>query len=155
MTKGSFYTEIKKSLGIFINKYLLNPLCENWLEWWLSEKVKISHYLFIYYSLYSILSCTSFRYTAEWLNSHKCPLNISGTHLELYIVIILLLTIFPILYFISLWLFYNYQFVLFNLFTFFTQSPKSLPSCNHKLVLCIRESVSIWFVHLFCSLDST
>ena len=41
-------------------------------------------------------------------------------HLTPYIVIRLLLTIFPMLYFTSLWLFCN-QFVLLDLFTFFTQ----------------------------------
>ena len=34
----------------------------------------------------------------------------------------MLLTIFPMLYFISRWLFCNYQFVLLNPFTFFMQS---------------------------------
>ena len=44
---------------------------------------------------------------------------------------------------------------LLNPFTFFTQSLNSLPSDSCRPVLCIYESVSILFVSLFCSLDST
>ena len=44
------------------------------------------------------------------------PPNISSTHLALYIVITVVLTLFPLLYFTSLWLFCNCQFVLFNPF---------------------------------------
>ena len=48
--------------------------------------------------------------------------NIPSTHLAPYIVIKILLTIFPFLYFTSLWLFSNYQFIgflkIFYLFIF-------------------------------------
>ena len=57
------------------------------------------------------------------------PPNISSAHLAPYIVITILFTIFPMPYFISSWLllFCDYQFVLLNPFTFFTQSPDAPP----------------------------
>ena len=48
-----------------------------------------------------------------------------------------------------------YQVIRCTPFTFFTQSPNPFPSCNHQSVLCVTESDSILFVHLFCSLDPT
>ena len=45
----------------------------------------------------------------------------------------ILLTIFPIVYFTSSWLFCNCQFVLLTPFTFFTQFPTSLPCGNISL----------------------
>ena len=45
-------------------------------------------------------------------------------------------------------------FVSLNAFTFFTQHPYPLPSLSQSVVY-IYESVSILFVSLFCSLDST
>ena len=42
------------------------------------------------------------------------PLDISSIHLALYIVTTTLFIIFFMLYFISLWLFYSYNFVLFK-----------------------------------------
>ena len=54
------------------------------------------------------------------------PSDISSTHLS-YLVITILLTIFPVLNFTSLWLFCNYHFVLLNLFTVFTHSLEPLP----------------------------
>ena len=57
--------------------------------------------------------------------------------------------------FISLWLYCNYKFILLNPFTFSLSPPNPIPSSNHQFVFCIYESVSILFVHFFCSLDST
>ena len=66
------------------------------------------------------------------------------------------LTVFPELYFTPLWLFCNYQSVPLNLVTVSARSPSPPPTPgNHQSVLCIYECVSIWFVHLFYSLDST
>ena len=68
----------------------------------------------------------SFRYTTQWLDINL-PSNHpdkSHTHLTLCIVISILLTIFPMLYFTFPWLFCNYRFVLLNPFTFHP-SPKS------------------------------
>ena len=76
-------------------------------------------------------------------------------HRALCLLIRILLTIFPMLYFISPWLFCNYQSVLLNPFTFYTQAPKPLPSGNLQSVFCVYESISISFVHLYCSLDCT
>ena len=44
--------------------------------------------------------------------------SISSPHLAPHTVITILLTVFPMLYFTTLWLFCNYQFVLLNPFTF-------------------------------------
>ena len=69
---------------------------------------------------------------------------ISSTHLAPYIIIIILLTVFPMLYCISLWLFCNCQFVLLNPFTFFHpvhQLPLSYG--NYRSVHCFCEFVSI------------
>ena len=45
-------------------------------------------------------------------------------------VITLLFTVFPLLYFTSPWLFCNYQSVLLNPFTFFTQPPSYMVTIN-------------------------
>lgn len=65
------------------------------------------------------------------------PLAAPGTHLAPYPVISTLLTIFPTLQSESLWLFFNYQFVLFNPFISFTLFSTlahggSLLSCSEK-----------------------
>ena len=80
--------------------------------------------------------------------------DISGVHLAPHLVITLLLTILPMLYLASLWLFCNCRFVL-NPFTFSLPPTTLLPSGNQQSILCIYESASILFVYLFCSLDST
>ena len=49
------------------------------------------------------------------------------THLTPYIVTRILLTKFPTPYFTSPWVFYNYQILLLNLFTFFTHPPNQSP----------------------------
>ena len=77
-------------------------------------------------------------------HSNKC-----STHLAPYIVITILLTIFPMLYFISPQLFCIFQFGLLISFTFFTQALNPLPFGNRQTVLCIYEFISV----LFCSLD--
>ena len=59
------------------------------------------------------------------------PLDIFSTHLAPYMVIAILLTIFPMLHFISPWLFCNYQSVLLYPLTLFTQSPKPPPLKQH------------------------
>ena len=78
----------------------------------------------------------------------------SSVHLTPYVVVTILLTVFPLLYFTSLWLFCNYQFVLLNSFTFFTH-PSNLP-LNWQMSKCsLYESIYILLVRLFCLLDST
>ena len=49
----------------------------------------------------------------------------------------------PGMYFISPWLFCNYQVVLHNLFAFFANPPDSLPSGSYQNVLCIYDFVSV------------
>ena len=58
-----------------------------------------------------------------------------------------LVTLFPMLHFTSSWLFWDYQFVLLNPFTFFTRPPTILPSVKHQNVLCIYESISVLLVY--------
>ena len=101
--------------------------------------------------LHSILFCISFKFEEHWLANHifskVFPSDISSTHLTPWIVITILLTIFPVLYFTSMWLFCIYQFVLINPFTSFTQSPKS-PSFRQPPV----HSSCIWvFLSFVCS----
>ena len=57
--------------------------------------------------------------------------------------------------FTSPWLFCDYQFVLINPFSFSPSSSNTPSSGNNQSVLCIYESVSILFFHLYCSLDYT
>ena len=75
--------------------------------------------------------------------------DISSPHLAPYIMIAILLTIFPVLHLTSPWLYCNCQFVFLNLFH---PAPNAHPqSCLSSVSI---ESVSVLFVHLFC-LDST
>ena len=55
------------------------------------------------------------------------PPDISSTHLAPYLFIIILLTVFSMLYFTSPGLFCDYQFILLNPFIFFIQSPTAAP----------------------------
>ena len=61
---------------------------------------------------------------------------------------------FPLLYFISLWLFSNYLFVLLNPLTSSPIPPHPLPIDNHQNALHLHDSVSVRFC-LVCFLDST
>ena len=83
------------------------------------------------------------------------PPHISSIHLALYLVITILLTIFPMgMYFTSPRLLHSYdQFVVLNPFTFFTQSPNPLPSGNHQSIFFIYESVSIYFALYFLKIN--
>ena len=72
------------------------------------------------------------------------PSNIPNSQLGPYIVITVLLTVFPVLSFTSLWLFCDYPGALLNPFTFFTQSLNFLHSGNHQSVLCIHRSLSVF-----------
>ena len=76
------------------------------------------------------------------------PPDISSTHLAPYTVITIVLTIFPVLYFMSPWLLYNYLFVFLNLFTFSPSPTTSLPSDNHT-VITLYLWVCFYFVCLF------
>ena len=98
--------------------------------------------LFFNHSWHSILFSISFRWTASWLdNLHftKYFPNISSTHLVPYIVITVLLSIFPMLYFTSPWLF-----VTANLFFLIPSPflPSPLPAFtpgNHQCVLWVCD----------------
>ena len=61
--------------------------------------------LFFNYSVHSILSCISFRYTAQWFDTHILskvfPQIFPRSHVAPHRVIAILLTIFPMLYFTS------------------------------------------------------
>ena len=59
-----------------------------------------------------------------------------------------LLTTFPMLYFPSSGLFWNYQSVLLNSFPFFTHSPNPFSSGDSQNGLCIYESLcSAWIIY--------
>ena len=79
----------------------------------------------------------------------------SSTHLILYIVIAILLTIFLCCILHSYDCFYNWQFVLINPFHLFTHPLNLLPSGNNQYVLCMYVFASILFVPLLWFLDST
>ena len=101
-------------------------------------KLQLTFNIILYYfQMYIIL----IRYL---YNLQSDPLK-SSIHLALYIVIAILLTIFPRLYFVSPWLFSNYQLVL-NPFTFSPSPPTSLLSGNHEF---ISVSMCFCFVCLF------
>ena len=65
-----------------------------------------------------------------------------------------LATPFPILYFISPWLFCNYLFVFLNPLTSSPIPLYPLPSGNHQNTLHIHDSVSALLICLVCFLDS-
>ena len=71
------------------------------------------------------------------------------THLAPYIVITILLTIFFMLYFTSLWLFCNYQFVLLNPFIFFTPTPLSHLATIKIFSVSMSLFLFFLFVYLF------
>ena len=87
-------------------------------------------------------------------NSQNDHPNKSSAHLTSYIVIKILLTIFPMLYFIFPWIFCNYQFVLLNPspFSLICQTPTHLATV---MIFPKLDSVFVLFVHLFCFLNST
>ena len=66
------------------------------------------------------------------------PPDTPSTHQARYLVTTTLLTLFPVLCFTCLWLFCNYQFVLINLFTSFTQCPT-----NYQCSLCFNFVLQI------------
>ena len=106
-------------------------------------------------SLHSMLFCVSFKYMAYWLDNYifykVFSPSVSSTHPAYHT---LSLTIFPILYFTSLcFVIINLYFLICSLFPAISQTP--LPPGNHQSDLCIYESVSILFIHLFHSSDST
>ena len=75
------------------------------------------------------------------LDSTKCSPNISSIHLAPYLVITVLLTVFPVLYFTIPWLFSNYQSVL-NPFTYYKVVSKwdpDLAPCEHCGVQRMNE----------------
>ena len=67
------------------------------------------------------------------------PPGTPSSHLAPCPMLSTLLIIFPMLQSASLWLFWNYQFVLLNFFTLFTYSPNSFPLFH--LSVCISESI--------------
>ena len=99
--------------------------------------------------------CIGFRCTVQWLDIYityvVIPSHNANTHLAPYIVITILLTIFPMLYFISQRLFCNCYFVFLILSNFFTQ-PSNPPPISQLLVcsLCL-----LVFLVYFLFLDST
>ena len=84
--------------------------------------------------------------------------NKSSTHLAPHIVITILLTIFPVLYFTSSWIFCNCSCVLLQLYLpspFLPVLPNPVSSADCQFVLCIYKFVSVSLVSLFWFSDST
>ena len=80
------------------------------------------------------------------------PSDVSCTHLALCILVAMLLTTFPVLYFASLWLCCNCHFVFLNASTFVIRphNPSPLTAVSPFSVF-----MSLFLFCLFCSLDST
>ena len=114
--------------------------------------ISITVYIQYYFVLVSgvrhsagtIIDCTS----------QSVPPDVSSTHLAPNIVITILLTRFPMLYFTFPWQFYNYQ-TVFQLLQFSPCPPSCLPSGNPHSVLCIIESVSVLFVWMTIGLNTS
>ena len=81
------------------------------------------------------------------------PLDISRTHLALYIGITILLTVFPMLNFTSPCLLCNYQSVLLNSFNFFTLFPSCSPLWQTSVCSLYLWVSFFLFVCLCYSLD--
>ena len=78
----------------------------------------------------------------------------SSTQPTLYEVIIILLTIFPMLFIpVTVFMSDNLCILISSLFSTIPATP--LPSGNHQFVLCTFEFVSVLFILLFGFLDST
>ena len=108
------------------------------------------NFLIFNYILYSILLCVSFgcKVIRKSCILHSGLPTASSTHPAPSIFILLLSTMFLVLWSVSLWLLCNYQFALLNHFTFFTQ-PFQL---HFPLTAVSLSSVSM-SLFLFCSLD--
>ena len=119
---------------------------------WLSFKIHISITVYIQYYFVLISGVQHSGWKPCTLKSD--PPDISSTHLSPYVVIIILLTIIPVMYFTSQWLYCNYQSIFLNPSPFSLSPITPLLTGNHQSVFCIYESVSILFVHLYCCLDS-
>ena len=90
----------------------------------------------------------------RWYNLQSGPPNNFSTRLAPYVVIAILLTIFPMRFFTSSWLFCNSQSVLLHPFTFLTLSSNS-PPLRQPSVCSLHLWVCSCLVSLFCSLDYT
>ena len=66
------------------------------------------------------------------------PLNTSSTHLAPHVIITMLLAVFPMRKFTSLWLFCTYQFVLLSPFAFpIPLTPSALPNVGPLQFFCL------------------
>ena len=106
-------------------------------------------FLLFNYSWHTKLYCLQeytpvIRHLCNFLSDHPDK---SHTHLTPHTVIRILLSLFPMLHFTSLWLFCNNQFVLLNAFTFFTHSTK--PPFIWQLSIC---SLYLWVFFYSASL---
>lgn len=135
-------------MGMKFNKYCSRSICKEIAKQKCARTFYfiLSSFLYFNYSSHSILFQMHSKVLRKSCTLQSGPPSSSSTQLTPYIVMILL-NMFPMLPFISMWLFCNYQFVLLNPFTFFIQFPKPPPSANCESVLCIYSmSLSILFV---------
>ena len=98
-------------------------------------------FFFFNYSLHSLLVCLHFRCATQWLHNYTLQsaflLIFSVPHGTIYIITIILLTIFPVLYFIPRVYFVttNSDFLIPSPLS---QSPQNTnPSGNHQFALCV------------------
>ena len=109
--------------------------------------------------LQSMLFCTSFRGTAQWLDNHivyrvapwyfQSPFGTMHSYRNIIDYIPCAVLSIP-------WPFWNdslYFWISSPFSPLHQHSPSSATTSNHQSLLCICESVSV--VSLFCSLDST
>ena len=110
-------------------------------------------FLFYYWSWHTIFYSFQVCNLPIWqfctlLSSHHAKYS---PHLSPYNIITTLLTIFPMMYFSSLWLIYFITGSLWLLipFNYFAYSPTPFSFGNHQFVLCIYKSVSDFVCSLF------
>ena len=129
-------------------------------KWWGQPGLcllSLSPFRELFQHLFLLIFCTGFGVQfSGWtiMYWHGAPLNISSIPIGAIHSYHSIIDYIPYALLTALWLFCNCQFVLLNLFTSCIQSPKPFPLAATSF-LCVYESVSIFFVHLFSSLDST
>ena len=149
----------------FSTSYKSNTICKSVIIPFYISKVYHKRHGLLYFSIFLLFNYIwhtyyiSFRCTAYWLDIYITyevmpAISLVPTWHHTYSsqydwLYSLCCTLHP------LWLFRNHQFLLLNLFPFFTQPLSSHPIWQTSVYPLYHEFVSILFVHLFCVLDST
>ena len=128
-----------------------------WGSWWRCVRsqgayLKSDHSVIVLCTMF-LVSCVfsnKYLYFSYYMDGYfldrphtlqSIPACIFSAHLAPYVVITILLAAFPMLYFTTSWLFWNYQFVLLNPFIFFTQFPNP-PSSLATICLSQGKGIS-------------